>query len=199
MKRLFTPFSRLLAAATAALALAAGPAAAEPVEYAFDPDHTQIQLSWNHLGFSTFNARFADFSGTLMLDPETPANSSLRVTVPVESIDTGVDKLDQELLKEAYFHAEAHPEAVFESTRVEMTGEKSAKVHGRLTLKGKSNPLTLEVTLNKLGEHPLSGKTAAGFSATGTVQRSAYGIDKFVPMVSDEIALSISAEAQRAE
>lgn len=174
-------------------------ARAEPVTYTFDPSHTYIGISWNHLGFSTQRARFGEFSGTLVLDEEDPANSSVSVSIRIDSLDTGVDRLDEELMGPDFFDAETYPVADFESERVELAGENTAVIHGALTLKGQSHPLTLDVMLNQIGANPINNRRTAGFEATSVIDRMEYGIDKYVPAVSAEIGLDISAEAAVAE
>ena len=63
---------------------------------------------------------------------------------------------------------------------------------------GQTHPVRLDVTLNHLGEHPLSGEPSAGLSATGTVKRSDYGLDLYAPAVSDEVELTIETELKLA-
>lgn len=180
-------------------ALLAVTARAEPVTYTFDPGHTYIGISWNHLGFSTQRARFGEFSGTLVLDEDNPANSSVSVSIRIDSIDTGVARLDEELVGPEFFDAESYPVADFASDRIELVGEKLALIHGRLTLKGQTHPLTLEVALNQIGENPINNRRTAGFEAEGVVDRTIFGIDKYAPAVGTEIGLTISAEAAVAE
>ncbi len=179
--------------------LFANPANAEPQEYIFDKDHSHIGMTWNHLGFSDFRARFADFAGSLVLDEDAPENSTLMITIPIASIDTGVEVFDGHLQGENFFNATEHPNATFKSTRVEQSGENTAKVHGDLTIRGVTKPVVLDVVLNKIGDHPMSGKKAAGFTATTQVDRSAFGIDYAVPAVSDRIDIFISTEVSVAD
>ena len=93
-------------------------------------------------------------------------------------------------------NAEKSPTAKFVSTKVEKTGDKTAKLTGDLTLNGITKPVTLDVTLNKQGEHPMKKKKAVGFSATTQIKRSDFGISYGVPNVPDEVDLEIQAEAQ---
>ncbi|GAB4575728.1 MAG: YceI family protein [Rhodothalassiaceae bacterium] len=171
-------------------------AAAAPESFAFDKAHSHIGLSWNHLGFSETHARFADFDGKLLLDEADPANSSLEVTIPITSLETGVEKLDAHLMSPDFFDADTFPTAHFKSTAIEIVGEGRAKVTGDLTIKGVTKPVTLDVTLNKLDKHPMTGRKAAGFNASTVIKRSDFGISGYVPMVSDEVTIVISTETQ---
>ena len=186
---------RLIPCAAAALLLVAGVAVAAPVRYDLDPNHTRIDFSWTHFGFSHPMGRFDRFDGDFRFDPADPTKSSVTVTIPVSSIDTGVAKLDAHLQTADFFDVANYPTATFKSTRVERAGEHGLKVTGDLTLHGVTKPVVLDVVINKIGPHPMAGRAAAGFDATATIKRSDFGISNYVPNVSDEIRLSISTEA----
>lgn len=186
---------RLISSAGAALLFVAGIAAAAPVRYDLDPNHTRIDFSWTHFGFSHPMGRFDKFEGDFRFDPVDPTKSSVTVTIPVSSIDTGVARLDAHLQSADFFDAANYPTATFRSTRVERVGEHGLKVTGDLTLHGVTRPVVLDVVVNKIGPHPMAGRAAAGFDAAATIKRSDFGISGYVPNVSDDIRLSISTEA----
>ncbi|MBD3585948.1 polyisoprenoid-binding protein [Salinimonas sp. HHU 13199] len=192
MKQINKP---LLAAAMSAVLMT--PAAfAESTTYNIDPDHTSVIATWSHFGFSNPTATFDDASGTITFDDEDTSASSINVTIPVDTVDTYVKKLTNEFMNKEYFNVDEYPEATFKSNRVEETGSDEYKVHGDLTIKGTTKPVTFDVTLNKQGEHPMTKKQAIGFDATTTIMRSDFGLDKYVPNVSDEVMLRITTEAQ---
>ena len=85
----------------------------------------------------------------------------------------------------------------FKSTKVETTGEHTANITGDLTLHGVTKPVTLAVTHNKSGKHPFMDRMETGFSATGTIKRSDFGMTEAVPMVSDEVEIRIEVEAYK--
>jgi len=154
---------RLIPYAAAALLLVAGVAVAAPVRYDLDPNHTRIDFSWTHFGFSHPMGRFDRFDGDFRFDPADPTKSSVTVTIPVSSIDTGVAKLDAHLQTADFFDVANYPTATFKSTRVERAGEHGLKVTGDLTLHGVTRPVVLDVVINKIGPHPMAGRAAAGF------------------------------------
>lgn len=182
--------------------LGSAPAMAET--FVFDKEHTEVRFSWNHLGMSRQSGQFADIRGALTFDTEKPEASSVEVSIPVAKLQTGVPALDTVLIKSKdYFDAAAHPTITFKSSSVRMTGERSAEVQGDLTINGVSKPATLAVVLNFVGPHPLAavnpsfnGKIAAGFSARTQILRSDWGMSRLVPLVSDEIRISIEAELE---
>jgi polyisoprenoid-binding protein YceI len=179
----------------AALLLAAGAVHADPVRYDLDPNHTQVEFSWNHFGFSNITGRFDKVEGNFQFDPVDPTRSSIDVTIPIASIDTGVGALDEHLQSPDFFDAGQFPVATFKSSKVERVDAHSLKVSGELTIHGVSKPAVLDVTINKVGEHPMARRAAAGFDARTTIKRSDFGISKYVPNVSDDIVIAITSEA----
>lgn len=186
-----------------ALAATSAPALAATTEYTLDPGHTQVRFSWNHFGFSVPEANFNDIQGTVWADPEQPENARLEVTIAVDSIDTHVPLLDEHLLnKPEFFKVKAHPTITFKSTGIRNVSEdrQHFELTGTLTINGISHDVVLDTTVNKVGEHPMYGNAfAAGFNATTTIKRSDYGMDAYVPAVSDELRVRITTEAIDAE
>jgi len=177
-----------------ALALASAPAFA--ATYTLDPGHTQVVFSWNHFGYSNPTAQFGKIDGTLEFDAANPTKSSVKVTIPLASVNSNVEKLNEHLQGADFFDSAKYPDAVFKSTKVEKgASENQLKVSGELSLHGVTKPVVLDVTVNKVGEHPMRKAPAAGFDATATIKRSDFGISTYVPMVSDDIKLRITSEA----
>jgi polyisoprenoid-binding protein YceI len=184
---------RLLSAALlSALSLSAF---AAPVEYTFDPTHTQVEASYNHFGYSNITLRFEEVEGTLVYDAENPGASSAKATIQIGSVDSGVDKLDAHLESADFFDAAQFASATFTSTKVEAAGEGKLKMSGDLTIHGVTKPVTFDVSINKVGEHPMKKVPAAGFDAHATIKRSDFGLGLYAPNVSDEVKLEITVEA----
>ncbi|MDE3060040.1 MAG: YceI family protein [Pseudomonadota bacterium] len=173
----------------------AAPAQAATETYAFDPMHASVTWFINHFGFSNPSGKFTAVQGTLTLDDAHPENSKVAVTITIGNLVTGIDKLDAHLKSADFFNADQFPTASFTSDKVERTGDKTAKVSGMLTLHGVTKPVTLEVTLNNIGESPITKKKTAGFSATAMLKRSDFGIDKYLPGLGDDVKLIIETEA----
>lgn len=164
--------------------------------YHFDKNHTSIIWLASHQGFSKSTGQFVDFDGQVMLDEENPANSSVEVTIQIESLFTGIEKFTKHLLSKDFFIASEFKTAKFVSNKVEITGDKQAKVHGDLTMLGISKPLTLDVVLNRID---YDKDRTAGFSVTGQIKRSEYGMTFAIPNIPDEVDLLIEAEIIRKE
>nr|WP_246872217.1 YceI family protein [Pantoea ananatis] len=179
----------------AAAALYVPVSQAEAMHYQLDPQHTSVVVSWEHFGFSHPTADIPVTTGSLVFDSSKPEQSRVDVTLPVSKIDSHVPALTKEFKGAEYFDVAKYPSATFRSTKVIAKGDNKFDVEGNLTLKGITKPVTLHATLNKQGEHPMVKKQAIGFDATGTIKRSDFKLDKYVPAVSDDVTLTISTEA----
>ena len=168
---------------------------AKPVAYQIDPTHTATVFSWNHFGFSTPSANFTDIQGTINVDNEKPAMSSVNVTIPVASINTNVKALDEHIKSADFFDAVKYPNITFKSTKVETKDKKHFKILGDLTVKGVTKPVVLNAVLNKQAVHPMTKLQSVGFNATTSFDRSAFGIGNYVPNVGDKITVNITTEA----
>jgi len=182
---------RITCAAT--LAFAAMPLYA--TTYTLEPDHTQGVFRWNHLGFSSPAAQFSQGEGTLEFDPADPTKSSVKVTIPLASLQTGVPALDEDFRSKEFFNTAMFPAATFKSTKVVKGAAGQLKVTGDLNLHGVTKPVTLDVTVVKVGTNPRTSLPTVGFDATTTLRRSDFGLGAYVPQVGDEIQMRIVSEA----
>ncbi|MBX3688583.1 YceI family protein [Dokdonella sp.] len=181
-------------ALASALALVTAPVFA--ATYTLDPGHTQVVFSWNHFGYSNPSGQFGKVSGTLDFDAAAPTKAKVEVNIDVGSINTNVPALDDHLKKADFFDVEKYPQATFKSTKVEAGADAHhLKVTGDLSLHGVTKPVVLDVTINKVGPHPMSKKPSAGFDAHATIKRSEWGIGGYVPNISDDINLRITVES----
>lgn len=183
-----------------AVALLTGSVPAFATTYTLDPNHTQVQFIWNHYGFTNLTGQFGKVEGTLEFDPADPTKSSVTATIGLASVDSNIKKLDEKLVTSDYFDVAQFPTATFKSTRVEKGSTPDRlKVTGDLTLHGVTKPVTLDVDVVKVGNHPLRKGDAAGFDATASIRRTDFGIKTYMPMVADEVKLHIVAEAVEAK
>ncbi|HEU0306231.1 MAG TPA: YceI family protein [Lysobacter sp.] len=167
-------------------------------DYVLDPVHTRVAFLVEHAGFSRALGTISGSSGTLRFDRDDWRSAQLDVTVPLARLDLGDAKWNAAVLASRLLDAEAHPEARFVSRQVEGVDADHAKVCGELTLRGVTGPLCLDVTFNALRRHPLPPfRRTAGFSATATLSRKAYGIVAWPTVIGDEVSLLIEAEAIR--
>lgn len=206
---------------TAALALAAcaprpaapkavTPAAVAPISteapagrYTLDKTHASLLFRVDHLGFSRYTGRFSTFNAALDFTPTAPAQMRLEATVDARSLalENPPPGFEDELRGGQWIDAVGHPTLTFRSTAVDLTGPDTARVTGDFTLRGVTKPVTLDVRFNGgYAGHPMDPNGRIGFSATGTLKRSDFGITYGIPEpgskmgVSDEVEIIIEAE-----
>ena len=162
--------------------------------YQFDPYHTTVSWSANHFGFSNVTGKFVGAEGKILIDEKAPQNSSIAVIINIDSLSTGIAKLDTHLRSHDFFDLENYPTAKFVSNSIKMKGKTHALVKGDLTLHGVTKPVTLDVKLNKSGIGMMTQKKTLGFAATTKIKRSDFDIMFALPGVADEIKLQIDSE-----
>lgn len=173
--------------------------------YDVDPAHTLVTWTLDHLGFSPYTGIFGDVTGTLVLDPKRPNQARVDVRIPVSKVVTASAGLTEHLLRPGKdgakpdFFGPNPGEARFVSNSVMTTGQ-TAKIEGQLMLNGVTKPVTLSATFYGAGKAPaaMGGKENIGFTATGTITRSQFGLTTGIPLVGDEVKLDISAAFTKA-
>lgn len=192
-------FIKQLAFAAVLAGASASALADKTVTYTVDPGHTMVSFSWSHFGFSTPVAVFKDITGTIVGNHDNPAQSTVVVSFPLQSLDTFVPALNDHLLKSGeWFKAKQYPTVSFRSTGMSDVNREAGtfKLQGEFTLNGVTKPVLLDARVNKVGEHPFMGNApAAGFNATTTLKRSDFGVGNYAPAVSDELDVKITVEA----
>lgn len=188
----------LLAGALAVALLAPRAAFAQAARYALDPVHTRVMFELSHAGFSRAIGTVSGSTGTLVFDPGDWSTARVSVSVPIAKLDLGDAAWNRAALGRGLLDGAHHPVATFVSTRVEPVDATHARVAGTLTLRGIAREVVLDVAFNQLRRYPLPPfRRTAGFSATATLSRAAFGADAWSSLIGDEVALRIEAEAQR--
>ncbi len=194
MKRLLAAFIASAALSTALLGGGA-PAFAAEVAYGMDPAHTETTFVIDRFGFTSVIGIFAKSEGTIWLDEAAPEKSRVEATVTVDSLLTANPTRDEHVKGERWLNAAKNPTMTFKSTKVEKTGDTTAKVTGDLTIMGVTQPVTLDVKLNKIGTAPNNQKKQAGFTITGTISRKAFGSAGGAGVIGDAVAIRIETLA----
>jgi polyisoprenoid-binding protein YceI len=182
----------------AALLSSTSVALAAPATYTVDPNHSWVQTETRHFGVSVVGAHIQAKGGSITIDPEAKTGTAT-VAMNLSTINSGVDKLTGELKGADYFDIAQYPEATFTAKQFTFSGTDIASISGELSMKGRTNPVTLTATSYKCILNPMSKKTVCGGSFEATIERSQWGIAKNVPFVADETKLRIQIEAAKTE
>jgi len=162
--------------------------------YVLDPAHASVVWQISHVGLSNYTARFDHIRGTLAFDPDMPTNSKVDITIDPFSVSTG-DKAFDKTIGEDYFKADTFSQIRFTSTSIEITGENTGVIIGSLDFRGVARPVSLNTIFNGAGKSFGHKGKALGFSATGTLKRSDFGLDSLLNFgIGDEISFTIEAE-----
>lgn len=164
-------------------------------EYAFDTEgqHQFIMFKISHLGYSWLYGRFNEFDGQFTFDADNPENSSVSVTVQTDSVDTNHAERDKHLRSDDYLDVSKYPEATFKSTRIEKTGEETAKVHGDLTLHGVTREVVLDMEQIGYGDDPWGGYRM-GFAGSVEIEPENFGIEMNLGPTAEKLELILSVE-----
>jgi polyisoprenoid-binding protein YceI len=183
---------------TGILALAAPLAVAQNSTWVPDRAHSEIDFSIVHMSLSNVHGRFGNIGGSIALNESDISKSTVSVTIDVSSVDTGVAARDMDLKSANFFDVAQFPTATFTSTSIAKSGS-GLTVNGNLTLHGVTKPVVLQVEGPTGPVQGMDHKPHAGFSATTTISRSAFGIATKYPanIVGDDVKLTIELDAAK--
>ena len=182
------------------LLLGLGGAAQAAEHYVIDTKgmHAFITFRIQHLGFSWLEGRFNRFSGEFDYDESNPANNRVQVEIDLASIDTNHAERDKHLRSERFFDVERFPKATFVSTSWEDHGNGRATLKGKLTLRGVTKDIQIDVSQVGAGPDPWGG-FRRGFVGTTTLHLSDYKMKKAASLgpAAENIQLWLSIEGVR--
>jgi polyisoprenoid-binding protein YceI len=195
---LTTPLSAQQAPPTQRAQSPAQQEALPPNGWRFDLSHSAVTFRVRHLGISWVNGRFNTWNGSLVYDPANPTAASVNVRIQTNSVDTENERRDNDIRSGNYLAVDSFPEMTFVSKRVERVDATHLRVHGDLTLRGVTKPVTLETEV--LGSMDGQRGKRVAFTATTAINRHDFGV-KFnritegAQVVGDEIRITIDIEA----
>ncbi len=163
-----------------------------------DKAHSGVDFSILHMSLSRVRGHFANIGGTIVLDESDITKSTVKVTIDVTTVDTGVARRDGDLKSPNFFDVAQYPTATFVSTAVVKNGN-GLMVSGNLTLHGVTKPVVLQVE-GPTGPVPgMDKKPHSGFSATTTISRTAFGIAAKYPsaVVGEDVKLTVDLDVAK--
>lgn len=164
--------------------------------YSLAPSNTTIQFKVKNLGVMYVKGSFEKFKGTVDIDEADITKSRVDVSIDTTSINTGINKRDDDLRSSNFFEVAKFPTMKFDSTKVEKIGSDKLKLSGNLTIKGITKPVVLTV------ERPSGEATgsrsdfARAASATATVNRQDFGIS-YGSVIGDEVFITINTQLNK--
>jgi polyisoprenoid-binding protein YceI len=168
--------------------------------YTIDPAHSSIGFTARHAMVTKVRGTFNEFEGTAVLDGDTPASSSARVTIKVHSIDTRNGQRDDHLRSNDFFSMDEFPEITFVSTGARQVDENTFELTGDLTVKGVTKSVTIPFEYQGAAQDPF-GNTRVGFEGSTVINRKDFGVNFNAPLetggvlVSDKVTLEFDISA----
>jgi polyisoprenoid-binding protein YceI len=177
-------------------------------KWAFEPGHTAAEFSVRHMMVTFVRGHFTNIHGTLEFDPQDPQGSSVKVIIEARGIWSGEAERDDHLRSADFLDADNYPEINFTGKEVKILGGHDYAVSGDLTIRGVSQPATLNVNFLGTWETPWwedgedkGPRTRAGFVAKTKINRHDFGVswnaalEKGGIVVGDMVEITIDAEA----
>lgn len=170
--------------------------------WTIDSAHSDVQFKVKHLMINTVTGEFTSYR----LDMETTADdftdTKLVFEADVASIFTKNEMRDNHLKSDDFFNAEKFPTLRFESTKFERVSDSEYKLHGNMTIRDITKPVTLDVEYGgQMAD--FYGNTKAGFELSGSVNRKDFGLlwngvtEAGGIVVSDVVKLHVNAQVQK--
>jgi polyisoprenoid-binding protein YceI len=150
-------------------------APADASNFAIDPTHTFVNYENGHYGTTTNRGRFSTKDGTLFFD-RAQRSGKVEIVIDITSVNTGVDFLNRQIQGKDFFNVADFPTGTFKSDQFIFNGDKVSEVHGQLTLKGQTHPVTLKATKFNCYINPLIKREVCGGDFETTIQRSQWGV-----------------------
>lgn len=177
------------------LAAAVPMAVAQTSTWVPDKAHSEVDFSILHMSLSKVHGRFGNLGGQIVWDAADVTKSTVNMTIDVNTVDTGVAPRDTDLKSAGMFDVAQFPTATFTSTSVAKTAS-GLTVNGNLTLHGVTKPVVLQVEGPMGPAAGMGGKMHAGFSATTTLSRAAFGLGTKYPaaVLGDDVQMSIELD-----
>ncbi|MBL7717437.1 MAG: YceI family protein [Flavipsychrobacter sp.] len=140
-----------------------------------DTAHSEIQFKVRHMMISNVTGHFESFAATVETEGDDFSTAKIHFTADVNSISTKNEQRDGHLKSADFFDAETHPQITFEGSRLEKVSDEEYKLHGKLTIRGESKDVVLDVEYGGLVVDPW-GMTRVGFTIEGKINRKEYGL-----------------------
>lgn len=168
------------------------------IKWSLDPTHSEVQFKVRHLMVSWVTGAFNQFNATVETEGQDISTARVHFDADLSAISTNNEQRDAHLRSGDFFDADNHPQIVFESTGMEKARD-DYKLHGTLTMRGVSKPITLAVDFGGIVKDPW-GNTRAGFSVSGKLNRKDFGISFGMVsetggvMLGEEVSISANME-----
>lgn len=145
-------------------------------KWVLEPSHSEVTFKVRHMMISNVSGQFKKFDSSVETEGNDITTAKVRFTADVDSVSTNNEQRDGHLKSADFFDAASHPQVVFESTSMEKTGDDTYKLHGNLTMRGTTKPVSFDVEHGGIMTNDGWGNVRTGFTVTGKLNRKDYGL-----------------------
>jgi len=172
-----------------------GASFAAPVGYNIDPEHTYPSFEADHMGLSMWRGKFNRTTGRVTMD-KVAGTGTVDIAIETASMDFGHAKVAEYMIGPEQLDAKKFPTIIYKGKLDRFVNGAPTEVTGELTMHGVTRPVALKVGMFKCIPHPLFKRELCGADATGTLDRSRFGLD-YGPQwgFKPEVTLRIQVEA----
>lgn len=190
--------NRSLMAIALALATMSAGAQAQTSTWSIDPAHSSINFEVRHMGVSNVHGSINSLKGTVVYNEQDITKSSVQATADTSTVNTNVEKRDQDLKSPKFFDVAQFPQLSFKSTSMSKSDGKLT-LTGDLTMHGVTKTVTLDLDGPAPPQTDKNGKTRSGFSASGVLKRTDFGVGAGYPtaVVGEDVKFSIDVEIDK--
>lgn len=174
------------------LILAGAPLLGAARTYQVDTVHSSVIFKIKRLDVVNYYGRFNGLQGSLTVDRDNPALSSIELEIPAQEVDTNNQRRDDHLRSPDFFNATQFPVIRYKSTGIRALGSDRYEVTGDLSLHGVTRSIVTEVQMTGSGQDVQRGRSLIGFETTFTVKRSDFGMNFMLDALSDEVQLTVA-------
>lgn len=169
---------------------------AQAASFVIDGAHTSAHFAASHFDRTLVRGRILQITGSIDFDAPNRSGKA-EISMEVDSLDTGLRLLDNVLKSPQFFDVAEFPQIRFSSTGFEFDGERLVAVNGLLTLHGITLPVQLQARRFSCSEIKVMvlRRQVCGGDFQTTILRSEFGMQRFLPDVSDRVSIEIAIEA----
>ncbi len=172
-------------------------ASAHAASWHYDTVHSQVLFSISHNGYSRPFGRLHIAKGWLRFDPDDWSQAATELDIDLQSLDMGDAGWNRAACKKVLLDCGRHRYAHFTSTQVEQTDARHGVLHGQLSLRGVTRPVSIPFTFNRAGSTIYGLHTVAGFSATAMLDRNDFGMHAHAGSIGEHVSVWLELEAIR--
>jgi polyisoprenoid-binding protein YceI len=161
-----------------------------------DPEHSFAQFTAKHFGIVPVVGSIPITKGSVQIDPGSEIPAAVSAELTPAGVDTHNDMRDGDLRSPHYLDVQADPAMTFVSTKISGSDPKHFMITGNLTMHGRTHPVTLNVQVEGAGKTP-RGEYLIAYGATGTIDRTQWGMSYGPVIVGNDVDLSLSVEVEQ--